>query len=61
MPRYYFDIHDAKGFHPDEFGEALADLEEARDQAQLLLPDIMREELPNRKRRSAPTFWSLTG
>ena len=47
MPRYFFDIRDAKGFHRDQFGDELADFDEARDQAQALLPDIVREELPD--------------
>ena len=47
MPRFFFDIHDAKGSHRDEFGDELADFEEAREQAQAILPDIVREELPD--------------
>jgi hypothetical protein len=47
MPRYYFDIHDAEGFHRDDIGDDFVDFEEARDQAQALLPDIVREELPD--------------
>ncbi len=47
MPRYFFDISDAKGFHRDEFGNEFVSLDEARDQAQSLLPDIAREELPD--------------
>jgi hypothetical protein len=47
MARYHFDIHDARGFHRDEFGEEFDGFEEARAQAQCLLPDIAREELPD--------------
>ncbi len=47
MPRFFFDVRDATGFHRDEFGDEFASFEEARDQAQSLLPDIAREELPN--------------
>ena len=42
MARYFFDITDGKGLHSDEF----ANFAEARDQAQVLLPDIARQELP---------------
>lgn len=47
MPRFFFDIHDADGFHRDDIGDEFADFAEARDQAQALLPDIVREELPD--------------
>ena len=47
MPRFFFDVCDAKGLHRDEFGDEYASFEEARDQAQSLLPDIAREELPD--------------
>lgn len=47
MPRYYFDVYNAKILHRDEFGEELRDFEEAREQAQVLLPDIVRDELPD--------------
>ncbi len=47
LPRFYFDVHDAHGYHRDDFGEPLASFEEARDQCQSLLPDIAREELPD--------------
>ena len=47
MPRFFFDVRDAQGFHHDEIGDDFADLEEARDQAQALLPDIARAELPD--------------
>ena len=47
MPRYYFDIFDNQGFHRDEFGHELEDYEEARQQAQAIIPHIMQEELVN--------------
>lgn len=47
MPRYYFDVRDAKGFHHDNVGDEFSSFEEAREQAQALLPDIAREELPD--------------
>ena len=47
MPRLFFDVRDAKGFHRDEIGDDFASFEEARDQAQSLLPDIARAELPD--------------
>lgn len=47
MVRYYFDVRDGSGFHRDEFGDEFASFEEARMQAQSLLPDIAREEMPD--------------
>ena len=47
MPRYYFDIRDAGGFHRDEVGDEFDSFDCARQQAQSLLPDIAREELPD--------------
>ena len=47
MARYYFDVHDSQGFHRDEDGDEFGSLKEAQDQAQALLPDIAREELPD--------------
>ena len=47
MPRYYFDVRDADGFHRDDVGDDFDDFTEARDQAQVLLPDIARKELPD--------------
>lgn len=47
MPRYYFDVQDAKGFHRDDVGDDLASFEEAKNLAQSLLPDIARDELPD--------------
>ena len=47
MPRYYFDVRDAGGFHRDEVGDEFAGFEDARQHCQSLLPDIAREELPD--------------
>ena len=47
MARYYFDVQDGKGFHPDDIGDDFDSFEEARKQCQALLPDIAREELPD--------------
>lgn len=46
MPLYYFDIIDDGICNHDEFGIELADIHEAREQAQALLPDIARTEMP---------------
>ena len=47
MARYFFDVHNVTGSHRDDVGDEFASFEEARDQAQSLLPDIAREELPD--------------
>ena len=47
MPHYYFDVHDCGGLHRDEVGDHFDTLEDAIAQAQSLLPDIAREELPD--------------
>lgn len=47
MPRYFLDIHDAKGFHRDEAGDELEGLDEASDQCQAILSDLTRYELPD--------------
>lgn len=46
MPRFFFDIHDAKGHQRDEVGVELADIAMVRLEAQRLLPDIARSEIP---------------
>jgi hypothetical protein len=45
MARYYFDVHDG-GPRFDDTGTELAELENVREQAKRLLPDIAREEIP---------------
>ena len=52
MSRYYFDVHDGDGRHRDDMGDEFDSFEEARDQAQSLLPDIIRDELPDGELRS---------
>lgn len=47
MARYYFDVHNSNGYHRDDIGDEFATFAEAREQAQALLPDIAREELPD--------------
>ena len=47
MPRYFFDVHDGQGFHRDDVGDEFDGFDEARTQAQALLPDIARDELPD--------------
>ena len=47
MARYFFDVRDSRGFHRDDVGDEFATFDEAREQAQGLLPDIVREELPD--------------
>ena len=49
MSHYYFDIRDSRGLHQDEFGDEFDSMEEARRQAQSILPDIARGELPDGK------------
>lgn len=47
MPRYYFDILDADGMRRDDIGRLCDDLDGAVAQAQMLLPDIVRAEMPD--------------
>jgi hypothetical protein len=51
MPLFYFDLVDDEESLPDNCGIELADVVEARIQAQALLPDIAREKLPDGDRR----------
>lgn len=46
MPLYYFDVISGGLLYRDEFGTDLADFEEAREQAQCILPDVAENELP---------------
>ena len=45
MPRYFFDLHTDKGVERDDSGSELADMKQVRE-AQRLLPDLAREEIP---------------
>ncbi len=47
MARYFFDLTDGAGFHSDNVGDEFDSFEEAKAQAQSLLPDIARAELPD--------------
>ena len=47
MARFFFDVRDVRGFHRDETGDECASIEEARQQAQSILSDIARHELPD--------------
>lgn len=47
MPRYYFDVFDAQGVRRDEVGKLCQDLDDAVARAQVLLPDIVRAEMPD--------------
>ena len=47
MPHYFFDIRDAKGFYRDAIGADFDSFDEARQQAQALLPGIIGEQLPD--------------
>jgi hypothetical protein len=51
MPRFFFDIHDGKAFMPDCEGLDLDDLEAAKGEAKKTLPEIVKDELPDRDRR----------
>ena len=46
MARYFFDVLDSGGLHRDDVGDEFDRFEEARVQAQCILPDIARNELP---------------
>ncbi len=47
MSLYYFDVRDCGGLHRDEVGDHFDSLEDAIAQAQSLVADIAREELPS--------------
>ena len=51
MPLYYFDVSDDGQSFPDEWGIDLDTIDEARAQAQALLPHLAREGLPKDDRR----------
>ena len=46
MARFFFDIHDDTGSHIDADGHEFGSLDQVRKEAQRLLPDIARHELP---------------
>ena len=45
MPRYYFDVHDAQGVHPDEVGLEFPDMDAAIVEARRALADMTRESI----------------
>ncbi len=47
MTRFFFDVRSSKGLQRDEIGEEFADFEEARKRAQVLLPGITQQDLPD--------------
>ena len=47
MPRYFFDVIDPHGRHLDDVGIDCEDLETARKHAEIALPDLLKELLPN--------------
>ena len=47
MPTFYCDVQDGKGFHWDVVGDVCDGFEDAVAQAQLILPKIAQEELPD--------------
>ena len=52
MSRYFFDIHDGHDFARDEEGNLCDTLKELSFRAVDVLPDIVREELPDGPRRT---------
>ena len=52
MSRYFFDVHDGHDFTRDDDGVLCGTLRELSFQAVDVLPDIVREELPNGPRRT---------
>jgi hypothetical protein len=53
---YYFDLYDGDRAVSDKFGVDLDGIEEAADQAAMLLPDIARDALPGEGARDFATF-----
>jgi hypothetical protein len=47
MPRFYFDTHDGDRTVPDGEGLVLGGLEEAKEEAIKVLPDMARDGLPD--------------
>ncbi len=52
MPCYYFDAHDGRTFIEDLVGTELDSLEAAEERALQALPDMAREEAPERGHRT---------
>lgn len=51
MPIFFFDVHDGESLTVDRDGVALDHIDEVRDQAVALLPDLARDDLPDGSRR----------
>jgi hypothetical protein len=51
VPRFFFDIHDGEDFAPDREGLDLEDLEAAKAEAKRILPEIVKDEMPDGDRR----------
>jgi len=47
MPRFFFDTFNGERLQPDETGQVLSDIEAAKSEAQMVLPDIARDALPD--------------
>jgi hypothetical protein len=52
MPRFFFDTFDGERLQPDETGQELSDIEAAKSKAQMVLPDIARDALPDGNHRT---------
>jgi hypothetical protein len=46
MPVFFFDVEDGEGVTLDSEGSEFADLQQARDEAVRVLPDLAKEALP---------------
>jgi hypothetical protein len=55
MTRFFFDVHNDEDSIIDEEGQDLPDFQLARREAQKLLPDIARHQIPNNGDRRAYT------
>ena len=51
MPRFNFDVRDGEHVHKDNEGTELYGLQDARDHALRTLPDMARDEMPDRNQR----------
>ncbi len=56
MPRYFIDTSDGDTFMYDDEGHDLPDPGAARDTAQMALPDIARDKLPDGEKRTFCAF-----
>ena len=56
MPRYFIDTSDGDTFVHDDVGYDFSDVGAARDAAQVALPDIAREKIPDGEKRAFCAF-----